>query len=242
VLFLFNQCMHKIHLEQFEGPLDLLLQLIEKNKLHITEISLAKITDQYLEYIEKADNLASAEVADFLLIASKLIYLKSKYLLPDLAVDAAEEVGDLEHQLKIYREYYEASKIINKMYLDKKHYSYERLNPYKFDLPQEFLPPKNVNVSVLAKSFAVILSRIEHLVNLPKAVIARAISISEKIEEIKDLIRDKVKINFHKWLEKKDKMEVVVGFLAMLELVKQKEIVVRQDELFGELNIEKNNH
>ena len=234
--------MHQIHLEQFEGPLDLLLQLIEKNKLHITEISLAKITDQYLDYIEQADDLASAEVADFLLIASKLIYLKSKYLLPDLATEAEEEVGDLERQLKIYREYYEASKAINRMFLDKKHYSYERLNPYKFDLPQEFRPPKNVDTNAMAKAFIFVLSRIEHLVNLPKAVIARAISISEKIEEIKSLIKERVHMNFKEWLEKKDKMEVVVGFLALLELVKQKEIIVKQDELFGELNIEKNNN
>ena len=72
--------MHKISLEQFEGPLDLLLQLIEKQKLQITEISLAKITDQYLDYIDNSEDIASEEVADFLLIASKLIYLKSKYL------------------------------------------------------------------------------------------------------------------------------------------------------------------
>ena len=70
--------MHQIQLEQFEGPLDLLLKLIEKNKLQVTEISLAEITDQYLSYIEEGENIASTEVADFLLIASKLIYLKSR--------------------------------------------------------------------------------------------------------------------------------------------------------------------
>ena len=71
--------MSKVLLEQFEGPLDLLLKLIEEDKLQITEISLAHITDQYLNYIENNDNLIPEEVADFLLIASKLIYLKSKH-------------------------------------------------------------------------------------------------------------------------------------------------------------------
>jgi len=96
--------MHQISLEQFEGPLDLLLQLIEKNKLQVTEISLAQITDQYLDYIAGSEQVASEEMADFLLIASKLIYLKSKYLLPDLSLVDEDDADSLEKQLKIYRQ------------------------------------------------------------------------------------------------------------------------------------------
>ena len=232
--------MHKISLEQFEGPLDLLLQLIEKNKLQITEISLAKITDQYLEYIENSTNLASEEVADFLLIASKLIYLKSKYLLPDLELPEEDEV-DLEKQLKIYRQYYEASKLINKMFLNKKKYSYIRTTPYKLESLQGFIPPKNVNGKSVRQIFIQILNRIERVVNLPKAVIAKAISIGEKIDHIKDIIKREANVKFAGILKNgKDKTEMVVAFLAMLELVKQKEIIVNQNELFGELHINRN--
>lgn len=233
--------MHQIHLEQFEGPLDLLLQLIEKDQLQITEISLAKITDQYLSYIEKSENLATEEVADFLLIASKLIYLKSKYLLPDLALPEMEEGLDLAKQLKIYRQYYEASKLVNKMFLDKKRYGYIRTAPYKLEALQSFLPPKNVSRSGLREIFEEILSRVSRVVNLPKVIIAKAISIGEKIDYIKKMIREKASFTFNNLLkEKKNKTEMVVTFLAILELVKQKEIIVEQSHLFGELNINKN--
>ena len=233
--------MHKIQLEQFEGPLDLLLKLIEKNKLQITEISLAKLTDQYLGYIEDSQNLASTEVADFLLIASKLIYLKSKHLLPDFDMADEDGAGDLEKQLKIYRQYYEASFGINKMYLNKKKYSYHRMASYKLPQDQGFSPPDNATGLSLKEAFLVVLSKIEKVVNLPKMVIAKAISIGEKISHIQNLIQNNSKFNFRKILQKNDKTEIVVSFLAMLELVKRKEITVEQDAIFGDLNISKNN-
>jgi len=232
--------MHQIQLEQFEGPLDLLLQLIEKNKLEITEISLAKITDQYLSYIDQADNLASTEIADFLLIASKLIYLKSKYLLPDFNLEDEDEAGDLEQQLKIYRQYYEASKYINKLFLNKQSFSYNRINPYKLPIEQAFRVPDNATKQSLAQIFREVLDRIKSIVNLPKAVLIRAISIGEKIKDIKELIKRSNKFNFKALLKNKhDKTEIVVNFLAMLELIKQREIVVHQECLFSDLNINK---
>jgi segregation and condensation protein A len=233
--------MHKIQLDQFEGPLDLLLQLIEKNELQITEISLANVTDQYLDHIENSENLASDEVADFLLIASKLIYLKSKYLLPDFSMEGEEDALDLEKQLKIYRQYYEASKKINKMFVNKNKHSYTRSTPFKLDTSEEFIAPTNVDQNSLAEAFANVLSRIERVVNLPKIVLAKAISISEKIRHIKDVIKEKTNFSFRSlFKEKKDKTEVVVSFLAMLELVKQEEIEVHQVEMFGDLNINRN--
>ncbi|RJQ33323.1 hypothetical protein C4566_03745 [Candidatus Parcubacteria bacterium] len=232
--------MHQINLEQFQGPLDLLLQLIEKNKLQITEISLAKVTDQYLEYINDSENLAAEEVADFLLIASKLIYLKSKYLLPDFVVEEEDGV-DLEKQLKIYRQYYEASKLINKMFVDKKKISYRRTTIYKPDLSGEFVPPKNLTAEAMIRAFENVLSRIKRIVELPKVVMARAMSIREKINHIQEILKSSNNINFRDLIkEKNNRTEVIVSFLAMLELVKQKEIIVIQETIFGELHINKN--
>lgn len=227
-------------MEKFQGPLDLLLQLIEKNKLQITEISLAQVTDQYLSYIEQATDLASTEVADFLLIASKLIYLKSKYLLPDLALEDEEDSNDLEIQLKIYRQYYEASHSINKLFLNKHRQAYPRLGAYKFPIAKGFAPPTNASCRIMKQIFSDVLTRIERVVNLPKAVIARAISISEKIRDIQEIIKQKGSISFRSLLKKKNKTEAVVSFLAMLELIKQREIVVLQKDLFSDLNISKN--
>ncbi|MCD4760866.1 segregation/condensation protein A [bacterium] len=233
--------MHQIQLEQFEGPLDLLLQLIEKNKLQITEISLAKITDQYLTYVENTENLASVEVADFLLIASKLIYLKSKHLLPDSVLEDEEGVGDLEKQLKIYRQYYEASKVINKMFLNRKKFAYPRMGVYKLPVQKEFIAPQNASTASLLDSFKEVLARVSRVVNLPQRVIAKAVSIGEKIKDIQAMIKSNNKFNFNKFIKNNSRTDIVVSFLAMLELVKRKEIVVQQDQLFGDLNIEQNN-
>lgn len=232
--------MHQIQLEQFEGPLDLLLKLIEKNKLQITEISLAKVTDQYLSYIEQGENIASTEIADFLLIASKLIYIKSKYLLPNFDLEDEEDAASLEKQLKIYRQYYEASKILDKMFVDKKRFSYPKVGIYKLPIEEGFHPPENLKKNDMASIFAEILSRVERVVNLPKKVIARAISIGEKIRDIQDIIKSQTKISFNKIFRTKDKVETVVGFLAMLELIKRREIMVEQESMFGDLNILKN--
>jgi segregation and condensation protein A len=233
--------MHQIQLEQFEGPLDLLLKLIEKNKLQVTEISLAKITDQYLSYIEEGENIASTEVADFLLIASKLIYLKSKYLLPDFNIEDEEDAGSLEHQLKIYRQYYEASKLINKQFSDPNKFSYVRANPYKLPREKGFAAPSNANMPDMRDIFAMAISKIERIVNLPKMIIAKAVSISEKIKDLQEIIKTQTRVSFNKMFRKKDKVDTVVNFLAMLELIKQQEIFVEQDDLFSDLNILRNN-
>lgn len=230
--------MHQISLEKFEGPLDLLLQLIEKNKLQITEISLAEITEQYLEYINNSEALNSSEVADFLLTASKLIYLKSKYLLPDFNLTDEDEAGSLEHQLKIYKQYYEASYKINKLFRSKRRFSYSRTVFYKRAMVQEFIPPSNVTKNILAQTFKEILSRIDNVLNLPAMIIAKAVSINEKIKHLRDLIKNSPQLNFTTLMkDQSNKMEIVVSFLAMLELVKQREVIVLQDKLFGDLNI-----
>jgi len=232
--------MHQFTLEKFEGPLDLLMGLIEKNKLQITEISLTQVTDQYLAYLENLASLPSAEVADFLLIASRLIYLKSRYLLPDFNISDEEDAGFLERQLKIYRQYYEASKTINHLYNSKKKYALIRDVPYRRVMTEKFLPPRHVSVAVLAKIFQEVLDKIERVVNLPKSVMSRAISIGEKIKHLRDLLVSAGTFNFNSLVKnKKDKLEVVVSFLAMLELIKQREIVVEQTIIFGDLSIKK---
>ncbi len=231
--------MHKISLEKFEGPLDLLLQLIEKHKLKITEISLVDITDQYLEYIDNMEDIASEEVVDFLLIASKLIYIKSKDLLPDISLDEEDGIS-LEDQLKIYRQYYNASKYINTIFVNKKKYSYTKKSNYKVYQSEKFVVPKKISTSLLGEIFKGVIGKIEKVVNIPKIAIRKTISIKEKISHIQDIIKKSKNINFNNILSNKDRTEILVSFLAVLELVKQKEIVVSQDKMFGDLNIYSN--
>lgn len=132
---------YKIKTDKFQGPLDVLLQLIENEELDITEISLFKVTRQYIDHLEKVEELFPEDLADFLVIATKLILLKSRTLLPYLKIEDEEEETNLAEQLKIYKEYAEASKTIEEL-LKKGKFAYNRSH-IKF-APDEitFSPPK----------------------------------------------------------------------------------------------------
>jgi len=100
---------YKVQIEQFQGPLDLLLRLIEKEKLDITEVALSKVTEQYLKHLELIEESLPEDLADFLVIATKLLYIKSKALLPYLYPEDDDET-DLAEQLKMYKLFLEAAK------------------------------------------------------------------------------------------------------------------------------------
>jgi len=229
---------YQIKLEEFEGPLDLLLHLIEKEEMSITEVSLAQVADQFMIYINTSENLKPTEIADFLVVASKLLLIKSKILLPTIKFEDEDEI-DLERQLKIYKEYYEASKNIESM-LKQKNFTFNREKPL-IVLNKKFSPPLKLKLKDLGLVFKEILLKLEPIVNLPKDVIRKTISINEKIQQIKKYILEKVSFNFKTLLMNGNKTEVVVSFLAKLELVKQRTITVRQTSLFNDIEIEKLN-
>jgi len=231
-----SQSLYKIQLEHFEGPLDLLLQLIENEELDITRVSLAKVTEQFLDYVNQAATMNPEEVADFLVVASKLLLIKSKVLIPTLDIDD-EETLDLERQLKIYKEYYEAAKAMDKL-IKRKHFIFAREKPLRVFTPR-FSPPEKFSLRDLPALFFEVLKKLEPVVNLPQEVIRRTISISEKIRQIKDYIISQVNFSFKKLLNQGGKTEVVVAFLAMLELVKQQTIEVEQTAMFAEIKIKR---
>ncbi len=226
--------MYKIKLEQFEGPLDLLLRLIEEEKLDITTVSLAKVTDQYLVYLDTLRNINAEELADFLVVAAKLLLIKSKALLPMLGPE--EEEIDLEKQLKIYKEYLEASKNIHKM-IRKRRFSYVREASRSFMEPI-FSPPPNLDMKDLHKMMLSLLQKLEPLVSVPEDVIERTVSIQEKIDQIRNLIYANPQTNFRTLLDAAEsKTDIIVTFLALLELIKQESIVVVQENIFKDITI-----
>jgi len=228
---------YNIKLEHFEGPLGLLLQLIENEELDIAKISLAKVADQFIQYVEISGEMSPDEVADFLVVASKLLLIKSKILLPSLEIDD-EEANDLEKLLKIYKEYDEASKVVEEM-IKRKRFSFAREKPLRVFTPK-FSPPKKLKLGNLGLIFEEVLKRLEPVVNLPRDVIRKTITITEKINQIKKYILEKVTFNFKKLLiNGGNKTEVIVSFLAMLELVKQRTIEVDQIKIFDEIEIRK---
>ncbi len=230
--------MYQIKIEKFEGPFDLLLQMIEEEEMSIAEISLAKIADQFVEYLERMENLNPAEMADFLVVAAKLLWIKSKTLLPALEIEG-EDGSDLAAQLKIYKEYRDASLEIHKMIL-KRRFTFVRERPPLGTGEILFNPPAWLTKDKLFGVMREILDDLEPIVRLPRGVVKNTISIQEKIQHIKDLIHKSIEIKFHTIVAKaKDKVEIIVHFLAVLELLKHKHIVVEQEIMFGEINIKK---
>lgn len=228
--------MYKIKTKKFSGPLDLLLQLIEGKELEITEISLAEVTDQYVEYIEKMKDKPAEKLSDFLVIAAKLLLLKSKAILP--VTEDEIEPDELEKQLKIYREYYEAGKVLDKM-LKQENFSYSREKP-PVRTEIEFNPPKNLSKIDLKKAFVNLIKKLDPLVKLPKVSMEKAISLKRKILNLQNSLSRFRKLDFAKLNQKaKSKTEVIVNFLALLELMKQKNVEAEQKGLFENILVKK---
>lgn len=228
---------YKIKLEQFEGPLDLLLQLIEQEELDIAQVSLAKVTDQYLEYLNQSTEISTDELADFLVVAAKLLLIKSRTLLPELG-GFDEEGTDLEQQLRIYREFYEASKLLHKKILEKR-FSFPR-ERMVVNVEQVFNPPKSLTTERMKLLFREVLRGIESIVSLPREVIIKTISIRERIANIQEMISREATLSFERLLETtKNKTEIIVTFLALLELIKQRTIAVVQDNIFDDIVVKR---
>lgn len=227
----------KIKLEKFEGPLDLLLKLIEEEEMEIVDVNLAEVAEQYISYLDKIEIKDPEHLADFLVIAVKLLHMKSKVLLPDLDLGGDEDYN-LEEQLKLYKKYYDASKVIEGI-LGENKYMYSRPEELKSG-KIKYMPAKNLNGNKLKIVFMEILKGLEEVAKIPKQSMEKVVSIKEKIQEIRDLLKDKDLISFKEMLgEASNKTDVIVSFLGMLELVKQRVVVVRQSGIFGEVEIKK---
>lgn len=229
--------MYEIKLEKFEGPLDLLLRLIERDEMDITEVALARVTDQYIEHLERLPELSPEELADFLVVAAKLLLIKSRTLLPLLQWEEEDDEGDLERRLKMYREYIEAGKKVQEL-IGAGRFTFVREKPPV--TAAGFVPPKDMTGDKLSQLFRQILQRLEPVVKTPEAVIERTVSIHEKIGHIKHVIGKFQKVSFKRLLEKAEsRNEIVVSFLALLELIKQKHLDVKQEANFEEIHLEK---
>jgi segregation and condensation protein A len=229
--------MYKVKLEQFEGPLDLLLSLIDDQKLDISRLSLASVTDQYLEFLEQKKTVTLENLAEFLSIASKLILIKSKSLLPilELTDEEEKEIEDLEIQLRDYRRFKEAAKKIEKIESSGR-MCFSRDN--FLGIQAFFAPPENINAFDLKKYFLKVLSEIPVREKLEEEIVRDVITLEEKINHLEKVMRERLETSFSELVSSSsDKIEVIVSFLAMLELVKQRIISVEQDSLFQDIRL-----
>ena len=232
--------MYTIKLKEFQGPLDLLLQLTEEKKLDITEISLGRVTDQYLKYLKKIENIPLEDLANFLVIASRLILIKSRMLLPALEITEEEEedIEALKRQLEEYRKFKNLARKIEEI-TNIKNIAYSREKCQ--GLKTIFYPPKNFRLEDLKTAFKKVLEEIALLEEkLPEEGLKLKISIEEKIKKIQKELSNRIQTTFGDLTKRtKSKIDVIVNFLALLELIKQKIITAKQNQLYGDITIKK---
>lgn len=231
----------KIKTEVFEGPLDLLLTLVEKRKLMINDISLASVTDEYIQYIERMPNEELGSRAEFILIASTLLLIKSRSLLPSIPLTDEEQmsVKDLETRLKILQIIRDGSVAINEKFGKTILFGSEGSgvkNPV-------FSPHKTITLEAIAASLNSVISRFPKKETLQKAIVKQVMSLEEMMDKLAKKIQSGLSMSFRQFAgtgtaTKEQKVEVIVGFLAMLELVKQGMLDVIQDNLFDDIKME----
>jgi segregation and condensation protein A len=231
--------MFSFKVDKFEGPLGLLAELIEREEMDITEICLAKIADQYIDYVESSEEIEPEEMADFLVVAAKLLLIKSRALLPFLKNENEEEVQEFEEQLRMYKEFLEAAKKIEAI-IGERRFGFEREFSRSFILANAkvFSPPQKLSAQDLAKAFAEIIRDIEPPLRLEEERLEVAVNIEDKILAIRQILVNHLRVSFnHILASAQNKTEIIVSFLALLELVKQKSVAVVQGEMLGEIEV-----
>ncbi len=226
--------MYAVQLETFEGPLDVLLELIEKEKLDISDISLTRVTGQFLEHIRSVEEKSPGFVADFLVVAAKLILIKSKTLLPFLEVSAQEEaeLSDLKEKLESYRRIKEAARAIA-LLEHERHIAYHRSAGLR-DIVV-FMPPDAVTVQALRERMTELMAAQIQTPKLEERHIGPVISFEEKLEEIKKRLEHGIHEHFRMLADPESKIQVIVAFLAVLELVRQNIIFAKQSTMHGDI-------
>lgn len=235
---------YHIKTDHFEGPLDLLLNLIEKRKLFIGDFALSKVADDYIEHIRRFEAFPMNDVANFLLVASTLVLIKSKAILPELDLTREEEsdIDDLKRRLQMYELFRSLAVEIKSKY--GKTLIYERSG--RPEMPTVFAPEARITVAQIAQSMQVVIMQLPKKVTVPKATVKKVISIEEMMTRLSSRVTAALKMSFGQFsnyqrgvsVSKEQRIGVIVSFLAMLELVKQGVVHVSQTEEHGDIDIE----
>jgi len=224
----------------FEGPLELLLELIEEHKLSVNELSLATISDEYIHYLEIIGVRDRESLSQFISVAATLMLIKSRTLLPELALTEEEEgnIDELEQRLRAYAEIKEASKKIESLFLVSPLF-HTKHSPRVIPV---FTPDNAITKELLRTCITTILHELPKQDTLPEAKVKRTLDIKDIIESLLERVRTQMKIPFSSLISDKEVSErkslIVVHFLALLELMKYGTISVGQNEEFGEIMIE----
>jgi len=233
------QNVYKVQLPVFEGPLDLLLDLIEQRKLLINDVSLAKVTDDYLAHIKEEGGFSLPGAAQFILVASTLLLIKSRSLLPSLALTEEEEgsIEDLERRLMLYKKMKDLSAGVQGLF--GKEIIFFRESSHS--MVPVFTPTKEITKEGILSAIQNVLRTLPKKELIPQLIVRTVVSLEEMIENLMGRMANALNMSFKEFSEnaKGDVSQVIVGFLAMLELVKRGIISVKQDNHFEDIKMQK---
>ncbi len=222
---------------EFTGPLDVLLSLIEKRKLHISDVSLADVTDGYMEYMKSLEDEPFRDIADFVLVAATLMLIKSLSLLPSLQVTPEEEsaIHDLEDRLKLYAEVKEQAKLLGERFGEPTFFPRGEVKNKEV----VFAPSRDMSGQGLFAAIMAALHSIPSKVTTPRAIINKVISLEEMVTRLATRVQDSFSMSFKDFTKgNANRVEVIVSFLAMLELVRRGALLASQAEHFGDIELQ----
>lgn len=226
---------------EWEGPLEVLLDLIEKRKLHISTVSLAAITDDYIAYLNNHPGLPPATVAQFVFIASTLMLIKSVSLLPNLKLTEEEtaNIDDLERRLKIYAALRDRAKILGEQWGKEPLFFPRRERPFT----PVFAPTAELSLANLNASLRELLANLPKVEKMPEKIVKKIISLEEVIEGLAKRVQNAISF---KWSElsaehRGEKTNLIVSFLGLLELMKRGMVEIKQTNHFADMEVEQSN-
>lgn len=239
---------YELKLEKFTGPLEKLLELIEERKMEIAEVSLAAVTDDFLDYLRKLEKVEMPMLADFIVVASRLVLLKSRSLLPGLELSGEEEedIHELEWRLRIYKEIKPMIKFLAAEW-HKRQGEFSR--PYFLEggfSPMSsagaegiFFPGSKLNLEELAGALTGIIQSFKSLNLETETIKEKIISLEEKIQEVMARLQSRGEDSFQELAEAKHRAEVIIIFLAILHLAREKLVQLEQKGHFSDIMITK---
>ncbi|OIO30606.1 hypothetical protein AUJ77_02245 [Candidatus Nomurabacteria bacterium CG1_02_43_90] len=231
---------YQIKTEVFEGPLELLLDLVEKRKLFINDISLATVTDDYVAHLKQFEKMPVDFVSNFLIVASTLVLIKSKSLLPslDLTPEETQDIDELERRLREYQKIRELAVGLKQMFGANVSFpkGQSRERAVVFTLSEE------ITLAGIIEAMQSVIAHFPKKVALPKVLVKKVVSLEEMMDRLATRITGSFKMSFREFagVGKEEKVNIIVSFLAMLELVKQGMIAVTQGSHGDDIQIETN--
>ena len=231
---------YKIMINEFEGPMDLLLHLIKKSDINICDISIEEITKQYLDYINEMEKLDLDIASEYLIMAAELIEMKSSILLPKQEIEEDEYEEDprekLIRRLIEYKQYKEKLPEFKQLEMDRKQvFSKDPSDLSHFKIVEENIDLGDIGIEDLMNAFNKFLERKKLEQPLNTKITKKEYSVGERSTEIKNILKQKKKIEFEELFEEVNKNYIVVTFLSILTLAKKKELKITQDNNFSKI-------